>query len=70
MVNGSLTYTTSPVIPAVEIFTFTSIISAVDPVAVLAIFSEVNEPSVPSPPPVGWSEPRSLLHGVRRVAAQ
>ena len=31
-------YTISPV----EVFTFTSIISAVDPVAVLAIFSEVG----------------------------
>ena len=37
--NMTLTnYTISPV----EVFTFTSIISAVDPVAVLAIFSEVG----------------------------
>merc|ERR1719309_1173185 len=38
--NGTLVYNNS--LSPVEIFTFSSIISAVDPVAVLAIFSEVG----------------------------
>jgi len=41
-VNGTLMYHMNYTIQPVEVFTFTSIISAVDPVAVLAIFSEVG----------------------------
>ena len=41
-VNGTLVYHMNYTLKPVEVFTFTSIISAVDPVAVLAIFSEVG----------------------------
>lgn len=59
--NGTFTYTSNTTLSAVEVmgnlihpiqvFTFTSIISAVDPVAVLAIFSEVSSSSLMSPNP-------------------
>jgi len=41
-VDGSMVYHLNYTLKPVEVFTFTSIISAVDPVAVLAIFSEVG----------------------------
>ena len=56
--NGTFIYHSNTTLKAVEVmgpnspvqvFTFTSIISAVDPVAVLAIFSEVSPSSLMFP---------------------
>ena len=85
-VNGTLQYVSNSTLKPVEVshkqtcnastfhqvFTFTSIISAVDPVAVLAIFSEVTRsPSFFSPfVDSGRGESGPLLHGLWGVPNQ
>ena len=84
--NGTLQYVSNSTLKPVEVsnkqtcntftfhqvFTFTSIISAVDPVAVLAIFSEVTRsPSFFSPfVDSGRGESGPLLHGLWGVPHQ
>ena len=85
-VNGTLQYVSNSTLKPVEVskvsrfspspfhfhqvFTFTSIISAVDPVAVLAIFSEVTTGHRLLLLFPGRGESGPLLHGLRRIADQ